>query len=149
MTLMLLRSLFSILFLYDAVHSRESDPRYPKAGIKIGCLSQTKLSDTRWSARHDGTWPLAKGPVPIKESLCELAEDEEQIVQTRHDVELIPDKLNPLEYEFMGLFSYALLGRIQAKQQIRNSVMREGQLKEKRQRTSVTRAVELAGEKAF
>ena len=73
-----------------------------------------KLSDTRWSARHDAIRALAKGSVPIKESLDELAEDEEQTVQTRHDAESISDKLNALEYAFMCLFWYDLLGRIHA-----------------------------------
>ena len=73
-----------------------------------------KLSDTRWSARHDAIRALAKGFVPITESLDELAEDEEQTVQTRHDAESISDKLNALEYAFMCLFWYDLLGRIHA-----------------------------------
>ena len=63
-----------------------------------------KLSNTRRSARHDAFRVLAKGSVPIKESLDEIAEDEEQIVQTRHN-ESISDKLNALEYAFMCLFS--------------------------------------------
>ena len=63
-----------------------------------------KLWDTRWSARHDAIRALAKGSVPIKESLDELAEDEEQTVQTRQDAESISDKLHALEYAFMCLF---------------------------------------------
>jgi len=63
-----------------------------------------KLSETRWFSRHDAIRALAKGSVSIKESLDELAEDEEQTVQTRHDTESISDKLNALEYAFMCLF---------------------------------------------
>ena len=61
-----------------------------------------KLSDTRWSARHDAIRALANGSVPIKESLDELAEDEEQTVQTIHDAESISNKLNALEYTLSG-----------------------------------------------
>ena len=50
-------------------------------------LVHKKLSDTRWSARHDAIRALAKGPVPTNESLNELAEDENQTVQTRHDAD--------------------------------------------------------------
>eukprot|EP00794_Sanderia_malayensis_P015939 gene15939-biopygen13560 len=73
-----------------------------------------KLSDTRWSARHDAIRALAKGSVPIKKSLDELADDEEQTMQTRHDAESISDKMNALEYASMCLFWYDLLGRINA-----------------------------------
>lgn len=73
-----------------------------------------KLSGTRWSARHDAIMALAKGSVPIKESLDESAEDEEQKMQTRHDAESISDQLNALKYAFMCLFWYDLLGRIHA-----------------------------------
>ena len=85
-----------------------------KANLAKHQLVVKKLSDTRWSARHDAITSLAKGSVPIKESLDELAEDEEQTVQTRNDAESISDKLNALEYAFICLFWYDLLGRIYA-----------------------------------
>ena len=71
-----------------------------------------KLSDTRWSARHDAIKAIIKSEGAIKDALEELASDEEQTPTTRHEAGSISEKIDSLEFAFMVLFWYDLLDRI-------------------------------------
>ena len=71
-----------------------------------------KLSDTRWSARHDAIKAIIKSEGAIKDALEELASDEEQTPTTRHEASSISEKTDSLEFAFMVLFWHDLLDRI-------------------------------------
>ena len=71
-----------------------------------------KLSDTRWSARHDAIRAIIKSEGAIMDALEELASDEEQTPTTRHEAGSISEKIDSLKPAFMVLFWYDLLDRI-------------------------------------
>ena len=53
-----------------------------------------KLSDTRYSARHDAIKAIIKSEGAIKHGLEELASDEKQTPTTRHEAGSISEKID-------------------------------------------------------
>lgn len=59
------------------------------------------LSKTRWAARHDACLTLVKDWTGVINSLDEIANDEHQPGDTRHEARCLKDKLNSLETALM------------------------------------------------
>eukprot|EP00795_Rhopilema_esculentum_P009747 gene9747-18255_t len=71
-----------------------------------------KICDTRWSARHDAIRALVLAPRSMKETLDEIALDEDQTLSTRNDATSLSEKLESFEFELMAVFWNDLLKRI-------------------------------------
>ena len=64
------------------------------------------------SARHDAIRALVLAPRSIKETLDEIALDEDQTLSTRNDATSLSEKLESLEFALMAVFWNDLLKRI-------------------------------------
>ena len=71
-----------------------------------------KICDTRWSGRHDAIRALVLAPRSIKETLDEIALDEDKTLSIRNDATTLSEKLESLEFALMAVFWNDLLKRI-------------------------------------
>ena len=71
-----------------------------------------RLSDTRWSAHADAIKALYFGYTQIQEALKDLAGNEQQRCETRHEAASLLNKLSHLETVFMTDFWHQILERI-------------------------------------
>ena len=71
-----------------------------------------RLSETRWSAHADAIKALYFGYTQIQEALKDLAGNEQQRCETRHEAASLLNKLSHLETVFMTDFWHQILERI-------------------------------------
>ena len=82
----------------------------------LGLKVIKKLSETRWSARHDACSALLDGYSQIKSALFQVAENLEQKIETRATAKGLLNKINSLRITVLLCFWKTILERFNKNQ---------------------------------